>query len=254
MTTVNGYEIKPGADLEGAYLSGADLSGVSLSGADLMIANLRGADLEGADLRGADLTGASLNLAVLNRADLRGADLRGADLHNAELKDAELKDAKIDLIPGHEELLKKVAEHALAEEDSSEMDKWHYCDTIHCIAGWAIHLHPEGKELEEKYGSENAGLFLLGHEAHSHFFDDNEDATEYLVSVLNRYEISYPSNPMTENKNDDIMAIIQDLENANSVMNRIDTKSDDYERSYPFAIGYSRGSMETTIRRLKKML
>ena len=47
---INGYEIKPGANL-----SGADLSGANLRGADLSGANLRGANLSGANLRGAVL-------------------------------------------------------------------------------------------------------------------------------------------------------------------------------------------------------
>ena len=131
---VNGYEIKPFADLVGVNLEGADLRG----------ANLKDADLDGVNLRG----------------------------------------AKIDLIPGHEELLKKVAEYALAEEDSLEMRDWHTCDTTHCIAGWATHLHPEGGKLEDQYGAQIAGLLLLGTEAHSHFFDSNRDAKKYLESVL----------------------------------------------------------------------
>ena len=39
---VNGYEIKPGADLRGAYLSYADLQGANLEDA-----NLKGTILEG---------------------------------------------------------------------------------------------------------------------------------------------------------------------------------------------------------------
>ena len=166
---VNGYEIKPGADLRCANLKGANLNG-----ADLRCANLWGANLWVADLKGANLYG----------ANLIGANLMGANLTDADLKDASLEGAKIDLIPGHEELLKKVAEYALAEEDSLQMRNWHTCDTTHCIAGWATHLHPSGKELEGRHGSQVAGLFLLGAEAHSHFFDSNEDAKKYLKSVL----------------------------------------------------------------------
>ena len=153
---VNGYTIEPRADLRDA---------------DLWCADLRGSDLQGADLQG---------------ADLQNTDLRGADLRGAELRDANFREAKFDFIPGSEELLKKVAEHALAKEDSLKMDVWHTCDTTHCIAGWAIHLHPEGKDLERKHGSGVAGLLLLGLEAHSHFFDDNEDAKAYLESVLSK--------------------------------------------------------------------
>ena len=43
MSTVNGYEIGPGADLWGANLRGANLRGANLRGA-----NLRGADLQDA--------------------------------------------------------------------------------------------------------------------------------------------------------------------------------------------------------------
>ncbi len=57
---VNGYTIKPGADLREARLEGADLSGADLSGADLYKANLDGAKAaedtiwpDGFDLRAA---------------------------------------------------------------------------------------------------------------------------------------------------------------------------------------------------------
>ena len=49
---INGYEIKPDANLEGANLSDADLSGAYLYGAYLYCANLRGANLEGTILEG----------------------------------------------------------------------------------------------------------------------------------------------------------------------------------------------------------
>ena len=85
---VNGYEIKPNADLCEADLCGANLSGANLSGANLSGANLRGADLcwanlSGANLRGADLRGADLCWANLSGANLCGADLSGANLSGA---------------------------------------------------------------------------------------------------------------------------------------------------------------------------
>ena len=60
MKIINGYEIKPYADLQDA-----DLQDAYLQYADLQGANLRRADLQGADLR---------------RADLQGANLKGADI------------------------------------------------------------------------------------------------------------------------------------------------------------------------------
>jgi len=151
----------------------ANLRETDLRRADLRWANLRGADLRGADLRGADLRGANLRWA-----DLRGADLRGAHLRRADLRWANLRGAKLDL-EIESGLLEKIASEAL-KENALDMDDWHTCKTTHCIAGWACHLAKNGIELEKKYGAQIAGLKLLGVEAHSHFFDSNEDARNYM--------------------------------------------------------------------------
>ena len=196
---INGYEIKPFADLSGVNLRHADLRHADLRGANLRRAELWHADLRGAylgeaelqyanlkhaDLRGDDLGRAKFRYTDLRYTDLRGANLRSTDLRGACLNGGNLKDTKFDLIPGHQELLKKVAKHALAEIDSLDMECWHTCATSHCIAGWAIHLHPEGYQFQKEHGAEVAGLLLLGTEAHSHFFDENEEARKYLESVL----------------------------------------------------------------------
>jgi len=78
--TINGYAIKPGADLREAQLQLADLSE-----ADLCEANLHGANLFMADLSGANLTMASLI----------GAEVALADLSEAEgLEVEQVKEAK----------------------------------------------------------------------------------------------------------------------------------------------------------------
>ena len=92
---VNGFLIKPFADLWGADLSGADLSGADLSGAMLRWAKLQNANLSGADLSGADLWKADLSGADLSGADLSGADLTSADLWKADLTGANLDGATI---------------------------------------------------------------------------------------------------------------------------------------------------------------
>ena len=162
-------------------LYGADLRGADLRGADLRDANLRDANLYGADLRGA-----YLNDADLYGADLRGADLRDADLRDAYLNDADLRGANGLIIASDAaDRLKAVAINALSADDALEMDDWHTCNTTHCIAGWAIYLAGEpGRLLEESHGSAIAGLMLLGAEAHSHFYDSNEDARKWLQEVL----------------------------------------------------------------------
>ncbi len=107
---VNGYEIKPGAnlrnadlrfaDLHSADLRNADLRGLNLKGADLRDANLAGAklsdaNLRGANLRDANLSGADLRNVYLSDTDLRGADLSHANLDSAKLNAANLSDASL---------------------------------------------------------------------------------------------------------------------------------------------------------------
>ena len=83
---VNGYEIKPGADLRCANLEGANLEGAYLRDANLEGTNLSGANLEGADLRYANLRYANLYRANLSGANLDGANLDGANLEGANVK------------------------------------------------------------------------------------------------------------------------------------------------------------------------
>ena len=175
------------AILRGADFRLADLSGADFRGADLSRATLRWADLSYATLRRADLSGANLRDANLRDANLRDADLRSADLRRADLRGADFTDAKLDyeIQPG---LLENMACHAMASHDSLQMRTWHTCETTHCIAGWACHLNDRARELEQSHGTEIAGLLTLGAEAHSHFFDSNEQAREWLRSVLERSE------------------------------------------------------------------
>jgi uncharacterized protein YjbI with pentapeptide repeats len=87
---VNGYKIKPKADLSWADLSGTDLAGAKLGRANLKGANLEGANLSSAKLKRANLEGANLASANLRFADLEEADLTGADLTDAALCGANL--------------------------------------------------------------------------------------------------------------------------------------------------------------------
>jgi len=65
-----------------------------------------------------------------------------------------------------------------------EMKTWHTCDTVHCIAGWAIHLSgPAGYALERICGSAVAGALLLPSANHL-FHTTNEKAIEWAKGVL----------------------------------------------------------------------
>lgn len=137
------------------------------------------ADLSDADLSDADLSRANLSDADLSRADLSRANLSHADLRCADLSDAANLNLQIE-----DGLIQKIAIAVNADKKALEMGRWHTCDTTHCIAGWAVTLAKNGKELEEKYGTQIAGLMLLGVDAHSHFFDSNEDGKAYLNQFL----------------------------------------------------------------------
>ena len=150
----------PGVDLRCANLRGADLGGANLQDVDLQDVDLRGADLWGANLRGANLRG----------ADLQDVDLRGA-LGLTVACDASIR-------------LANVAAAVLAAPESLEMDDWHHCNTVHCLAGWAIHQAGVlGQLLEDVHGPYMAGLMLLGIEAAAHFYDSNDQALEWLRTI-----------------------------------------------------------------------
>jgi uncharacterized protein YjbI with pentapeptide repeats/predicted aspartyl protease len=87
---VNGYQIGPGADLEGARLRDANLRDANLRDANLSRANLSFAVLSGANLSDANLSFADLSFANLRDADLSDANLSDAILSGANLSGANL--------------------------------------------------------------------------------------------------------------------------------------------------------------------
>ena len=80
---VNGYTIKPGANLEDANLADANLADANLADANLTCANLTNANLADANLTGINLFGANLTNANLTGANLTNANLTGANLKGA---------------------------------------------------------------------------------------------------------------------------------------------------------------------------
>jgi hypothetical protein len=59
---------------------------------------------------------------------------------------------------------------------------------------------------------------------------------------------------MCEIKKGDIETIIGGLEDAINVCYRVDSSSDDNERSYPYAAGYSRAAMRTAVQSLRSLM
>jgi len=138
------------------------------------------ADLNGADLTWADLTG----------ADLAGADLTGADLAGADLTKANITGVIGLAIAADAPQRLRAAAAAALQPDALRMSDWHTCGTTHCLGGWLIHQAGEpGWLLEKAVGPAIAGLMLGGIEAHSHFYDSDKAAAEWLRSVLARPEV-----------------------------------------------------------------
>ena len=171
------------ANLRSASLQDADLWCANLQDADLRDANLADMNLEKVNLQGADLQGANLKDSYLKGANLQNANLRYTTLQNVTFKGANLSDAKIDY-QIQDGLLKTIADVILKNPEQLEMRHWHTsCGTNHCLAGWACTLNETAAELEKTHGTQVAALLTLGAEAHSHFFDSNENALKFLKSV-----------------------------------------------------------------------
>ena len=101
-----------------------------------------------ADANQAALLGWAIRSALKAHAYLGGAYLRGADLGDVEISILENIDAKI-------------LEAVEADGNKLDMGSWHYCETTHCRAGWAIHLCGEaGYALEKAVGSSAAGALI----------------------------------------------------------------------------------------------
>lgn len=116
-----------------------------------------------------------------NRADLRGANLLGADLRCADLLGADLRDADLlgaDLpvlrvIRKIDQFRASVNTAATSGNCRINMSHWHTCDTVHCLAGWVVTVHPDGKLLESIYETPTAAALILiaNGEAVPDFFD-----------------------------------------------------------------------------------
>ena len=170
--------------LSGANLRGANLRRADLRGADLGEADLRGANLSEADLVGANLREANLVEANLVEADLRGADLREAELRGANLSGANLRGADLPALAQIEKMQIRAAicEKVCVNPDALEMSRWHSCETVHCIAGWTVTLHPQGRLLESIYGPSAAAALIL-HVCEGEvpdFHADNETAMRWI--------------------------------------------------------------------------
>ena len=65
-----------------------------------------------------------------------------------------------------------------------DMNNWHTCDTVHCLAGWAIHLSgTAGATLEALLGTDGAGRLLIPGAAHL-FYETDARVYQWCVRYL----------------------------------------------------------------------
>jgi uncharacterized protein YjbI with pentapeptide repeats len=189
-----------GANLEDADLSDADLAGACLVDANFIGANLTGVCLFGADLCYEDLDGANISDKDLddgtNIAD-DGVNLAGNETAPAPVRESLTHDqwkaqrpknrheamlryrTRYPEVPVVEDLDTKVLQAINAPRQALDMSRWHSCDTMHCRAGWAIHLAGnEGYVLEDALDSQRAGrlIYMVSTGRSPHFFVSDEQA------------------------------------------------------------------------------
>jgi len=185
------------ADLAGAYLADANLADADLARADLAGAYLARADLADANLADANLAGANLAGAYLARAYLAGARnvppgvdkvdppepyTRSVDPERYAKRAERYRERHPD-VPVVPQLDKRILEVIKSGAGKLDMAQWHSetCKTTHCRAGWAITFGGEaGKELERKYGPEDAGrmIYIASTGRVPYFFGTTERALE----------------------------------------------------------------------------
>jgi len=197
------------ANFEDAWLTNADISDAYFSCAYLRYTSLNGATAVGtkfsnatlfntyftdANLERADFTSCTLDHCCLLHANLDRADFDNCRFIRTTLRGLTLKNAlRQHTTPQQHELLLRIARHLRANPEFLVMDEWHSnCGTTHCLAGWAIAMSSEGPTLEWFVGAENAGYYLLGAEALSHFYDSEDEVLDYLRGIVAAAESPTP--------------------------------------------------------------
>ena len=84
-------------------------------------------------------------------------------------------------IPRIENIHQKIFEAASSTPRSLDMSTWHTCGTMHCRAGWAVHLAGEaGYALERFHNAALAAQLIYRESGYAinpgRFYDDNSDA------------------------------------------------------------------------------
>jgi len=125
----------------------------NLAGANLTDANLTDAYLAGAYLAGAKNAPVATAAALPSVPYVRPS---GTDADRAARY--RQRHPEVSVV---EQLDAKILDAITVGGGRLDMGQWHYCETTHCRAGWAITLAGEaGRKLEEKCGPRWAGAMI----------------------------------------------------------------------------------------------
>ena len=83
------------------------------------------------------------------------------ELAGANLSCASLDGAKLPSIAKIDNLFTQIHDR-IKNGGGLEMDSWHTCETVHCIAGWAVVLAGDaGRVAENLFGTNAAGALII---------------------------------------------------------------------------------------------
>lgn len=172
---------------DGCDLTGADFKGARGSSLHILKSNLEAVEMLGAVFQDVSLTGSNLIRAKLPELvlveDFKSKVLEAINKADERVKQL-LAEGKEEELFGHE-----------IEEDSDLlkitgavcMDVWHTCGTVHCLGGWIVTIHPDGKLMESIYGAGAAASLILarcGVESIPDFFDVGEGSEGRAINWL----------------------------------------------------------------------
>lgn len=184
-------------------------------------------NLTGVDLRLANLSHTTFCACITTEMDITGANLyytkflrSVADERSLYIPDDVIGFPKAPQVPGLEEQIysRIVRAKRLQRDCPLSMETWHTCKTVHCLAGWAIHLAGRaGYALSEKTWPGLAGALIYQESCGfvPNFFEYNTNkAIRDLESRLGIY-VSKESKIINETKRIARMFAVWDLSQKN---------------------------------------
>lgn len=162
----------------------ADLAGLNLANKRFVSASFRYSSLEKTDLRGTTFIDCDFSFV-----DFSDANIGTICWYDNDMTEVFLDRTSIMPISQSPKYLKEITSY-LCDHPTMLNPDFIYTGSMNSpqsLEGWGITWSPEGEEYLRRYGSQIAGLILLGIEAHSQFNECRSQILDYLATnVLNR--------------------------------------------------------------------